>query len=355
LIYDAYKDSPNVFLMVCGHAHAEGRRTDTYNGRLIHTIMVDYQSRPNGGDGWLRVTRIFPDENVMRAATYSPWLDEFETDADSSSQFTLPIDILPSAAWQYIGMVKVSSGSPAAVMWEGLLPYMEYEWFAVVIDGQETVTGPAWRFTTGSRPPLVRAMAPNGSETLSIDHTAVLEWFAVDDVDVASIDLLLSRTGAGGPFETIAAGIANAGSFAWTVTGPETQNACFKVAVHDDIGQVREDASDSPFTIEVYDPTGIGPGSYANRLENAYPNPFNPTTMIKYSIAAAGHVSLRIYNAAGQLVRTLVDEAQSPRTEGFSVVWDGTDNRGRSVSSGVYFLKLTAGDFSQTRKAALLR
>jgi hypothetical protein len=355
LIYDAFKDNPNVFLMICGHAHGEGRRTDTYDGRMIHTIMTDYQSRAYGGNGWLRVTKIYPDENVIRATTYSPWLDKFETDADSSSQFTLPIDIRPSMGWQYIGMVKVSSGSPAAVTWEGLLPYMEYEWFAVVTDGEETVTGPAWRFTTGSRPPLVRAMSPNGSEKLYIDNTAALEWFAVDDVEVSAVDLLVSRSGADGPFETIAAGIANTGSFEWTVTGPETENAFFKVTICDDNGQISEDASDSPFTIKVYDPTGIGPGTYENRLENAYPNPFNPATTIRYSIASAGHVSLRIYNAAGQLVRTLVDEAQLPRTGGFSVIWDGTDNRGRSVSSGVYFLKLTAESFSRTRKAVLLR
>jgi len=46
-------------------------------------------------------------------------------------------------------------------------------------------------------------------------------------------------------------------------------------------------------------PTGIDPIAYANRLDHAYPNPFNPTTTIRYSIASAGHVSLRIYNAAG--------------------------------------------------------
>jgi hypothetical protein len=252
-------------------------------------------------------------------------------------------------------MADVPSGSRASVTWNGLLPYTEYEWFAVVIDGQETLNGPVWRFTTGSGPAVVRVVSPNGSETLSIDHEAVFEWLAADDVGVTSVDLLLSRTGAQGPFETIAAGIPNTGSFPWTVTGPEAPNAVFAVAARDDIGQVREDASDSPFTIEIYDPTGIEPSVCANRLENAYPNPFNPTTTIRYSIAAAGRVSLRIYNAAGQLVRTLVDEAQLPRAEGFSVVWDGADNRGRSVSSGVYFLKLTAGDFSQTRKAVLLR
>jgi flagellar hook assembly protein FlgD len=100
---------------------------------------------------------------------------------------------------------------------------------------------------------------------------------------------------------------------------------------------------------------GIEPIVFANRLDNAYPNPFNPTTTIKYSIASTGHVSLKIYNAAGQLVRTLVDEEQSPRVEGFSATWDGRGNRGEDVASGVYFYKLTAKEFTQTKKMVLLK
>jgi hypothetical protein len=101
--------------------------------------------------------------------------------------------------------------------------------------------------------------------------------------------------------------------------------------------------------------TGIDPVAFANSLGNAYPNPFNPATTIRYSIASAGRVSLRIYNAAGQLVRTLVDEKQSPAAPGFSVTWDGTDNRGQGVSSGVYFYKLTAKEFSETKKMVFLK
>ncbi|MBP2681695.1 MAG: phosphohydrolase [Candidatus Krumholzibacteriota bacterium] len=354
-IYDALKDNPNLFLMICGHAHGESRRTDTYNGHTVHTVMTDYQSREYGGSGWMRITRFFPDENVMRAATYSPWLDQWETDADSSSQFSLPIDILPSTDWQYVGSAEVPSGSPAEVEWDRLLPYAEYEWFAIVIDGEESVSGPAWRFSTGSRPAVVRAVSPDGSEKLYLDHTVALEWLASDDVEAAAVDLLLSRTGREGPFETIASGIANTGSFPWTVTGPETQDAFFKVAVHDEIGQITEDASNAAFTIKVYDPTGIEPGGVANRLDNAYPNPFNPVTTIRYSIASTRHVSLRIYTASGELVRTLVDETQAPVRGGFSVSWDGRDERGRSVSSGVYFCKLAAGDFSRAKKLVLLK
>jgi hypothetical protein len=102
-------------------------------------------------------------------------------------------------------------------------------------------------------------------------------------------------------------------------------------------------------------PTGIDPVAFSNKLEHAYPNPFNPTTTIRYSIASAGRVSLRIYNAAGQLVRTLVDEEQTPAAERLSATWDGLSDQGQPTASGVYFYKLTTKGFSDTKKMVLLK
>lgn len=103
--------------------------------------------------------------------------------------------------------------------------------------------------------------------------------------------------------------------------------------------------------------TGIGDVPFAfNELQQNHPNPFNPTTTINYSIREPGHVRLSIYNAAGQLVRTLVNETQSPRSGGFAVVWDGRSNAGEQVASGVYLYKLTApGDFRAVKKLVLLK
>jgi hypothetical protein len=102
--------------------------------------------------------------------------------------------------------------------------------------------------------------------------------------------------------------------------------------------------------------TGIEPDGpqFANRLFDAYPNPFNPTTTIKYTIKERAHVSLRVYNAAGQLVRTLLDEVQAP-DQIQPVTWDGANNAGQTVSSGVYFYKLSTKNFSQTKKMVLLK
>lgn len=107
---------------------------------------------------------------------------------------------------------------------------------------------------------------------------------------------------------------------------------------------------------QVDDPTAIPvTRAFENGLAQNYPNPFNPTTSIHYSIAARGAVSLAVYNVAGQLVRTLVGEEQTPRPGGFRVVWDGRDNTGTRVSSGVYFYRLVTPGFTATRKMVVLK
>ena len=83
------------------------------------------------------------------------------------------------------------------------------------------------------------------------------------------------------------------------------------------------------------------------------PNPFNLRTTIFYSLASEGKVELTIYNIRGQKVRTLVEDYQSAGHK--SIVWDGTNDGGQPVSSGVYFFRLKTGQFSQTKKMTLLK
>ncbi len=84
-----------------------------------------------------------------------------------------------------------------------------------------------------------------------------------------------------------------------------------------------------------------------------YPNPFNPTTKIEFNMPKAGHLSLKVYNVRGELVKTLIDETQVAGAG--SIMWDGTNDQGSSVSSGVYFYEArTAGDV-QVNKMALVK
>ncbi|HKW15303.1 MAG TPA: FlgD immunoglobulin-like domain containing protein, partial [Candidatus Krumholzibacteria bacterium] len=98
---------------------------------------------------------------------------------------------------------------------------------------------------------------------------------------------------------------------------------------------------------------GAGPLDPVNSLAQNYPNPFNPATTISFSLRVRSTVSLKIYDVTGALVRELAHDARAagPHT----VTWDGRDDKGRAVGSGVYFYKLVAGEFTSTKKMVLLK
>jgi hypothetical protein len=88
-------------------------------------------------------------------------------------------------------------------------------------------------------------------------------------------------------------------------------------------------------------------------LGQNYPNPFNPTTEINYAVPKTCDVSLRIYNLQGQLIRTLVNEKQDASY--YSVTWNGKDDSGNRVNSGVYLYKLDAESYSAIKRMVLLK
>jgi len=96
---------------------------------------------------------------------------------------------------------------------------------------------------------------------------------------------------------------------------------------------------------------GQMPKAYA--LQQNYPNPFNPSTEISFDLLAAGKVQLSIFNVLGQNVRSLVD--QDMEAGSHVITWDGHADNGTSVASGVYFYRLTAGNFSRTMKMMMLK
>jgi hypothetical protein len=94
------------------------------------------------------------------------------------------------------------------------------------------------------------------------------------------------------------------------------------------------------------------PQAYA--LGQNVPNPFNPRTTIRYDLPEPARVRLRIFDVAGWLVRTLVDNEAiaAGRKE---IVWRGLDDGGRQVAAGVYFYRLDAGEFSETKRMTLVK
>jgi hypothetical protein len=88
-------------------------------------------------------------------------------------------------------------------------------------------------------------------------------------------------------------------------------------------------------------------------LQGNFPNPFNPITTIRFDLAQSGNISLKIYDTMGRLVKNLIDEK---RDAGYhSVIWDGTDERGKSVHSGLYLYRLEVGEINQVKRMLMLK
>jgi flagellar hook assembly protein FlgD len=88
-------------------------------------------------------------------------------------------------------------------------------------------------------------------------------------------------------------------------------------------------------------------------LTQNYPNPFNPTTNIKFSIPKSTYLSLEIYDLLGRLVTKLMQEKKEAGS--YAVTWDGKDQFGNEVSSGIYLYKFDSESFTASKKMVLLR
>ncbi|HET9681388.1 MAG TPA: LamG-like jellyroll fold domain-containing protein, partial [Candidatus Limnocylindrales bacterium] len=430
-IYDALKGHANLFLMLCGHVPGEGSRTDTFGGNTISTLLSDYQSRANGGSGWLRMMTFSPSNNVIHVQTYSPWLDQFETDSDS--QFDIPYSMSSGEPYALLGTVTgVASGATASLAWPGLYGGTPYQWYTTVSDGIATVTGPTWRFTTQVVPthtlatsvlpaasgaiarspdravydegssvhvtanaaagyefrswcgdasdttssatvvmdrdravtavfnevgaPFVHVGLPNGGEGLAIGNPYRIAWDASDAEGIALVDVLLSRNGLGGPYEVLAMGVENTGTFLWTVSGPITSNGSVKVVAHNPGNVVPTlsgfDVSDGAFAI--HDAvTGVDDQAvtaFSMRMTSA--NPTSNGASLAFELPRPGRVRVDLFDAAGRHVVTLADELYASGR--YAVRWEGRTPRGHAPS-GVYFIRFQSPGHAITKRFVLVR
>lgn len=198
IIYDYLKNNPNLFLMLGGHIPGEGRRSDVYQGRTIHSVLQNYQSRVNGGDGWLRTYTFSPARNTIGARTYSPTLGRAESDADS--EFSLPYDMQSAITpWTPLGTVDVAAGGTSATAaWSGLEPGSSYEWYAAAQDEINTTTSPPRRLvTTATNPITVALTAPIAGTRLPIPATVRLTADAKSDAAITRVDFYQGNTKVG--------------------------------------------------------------------------------------------------------------------------------------------------------------
>lgn len=146
-VFDTLKHNSNLRLILGGHFCEVGRRTDWVDGRPIHAMLSDYQCRPGGGGGWLRILTFSPKRDTLCVQTYSPTQDRYLR--DDRQQFTLPFDFQTAHKSVPLATVTLPAGqSRAEYTWENLADLRSYTWYAAIDDASQPL---ASRPTTFSR------------------------------------------------------------------------------------------------------------------------------------------------------------------------------------------------------------
>jgi hypothetical protein len=195
--------------------------------------------------------------------------------------------------------------------------------------------------------------APNGGEVLTSGRPFNVTWNIPSSWNGVVSDLYLS-TNQGASWQPVAAGLSGS-SYAWTVPPVPSKHAMMRVDIRDASGVLDSDVSDKNFEIQST-PTDVvpsGPAVAELALRNM-PNPFGASgTEIVFGLSRQGPVTLTVYSASGRRVRQLLSEGRAAGVH--HVRWDGRDERGALLSSGVYFLRLTTAEGDRTKRIALVR
>jgi hypothetical protein len=189
---------------------------------------------------------------------------------------------------------------------------------------------------------------PIGGETFVAGETVNIQWHIVIMHNQENWDLYFSPDG-GENWEVIQLDLPTSQlNYQWTVPQIATENAQVRI-VQDNGGRDYDDISgdftiqETPTSVEV---RGENPKTFT--LHANYPNPFNPSTTIGFSLPRSGYVRMKVFNILGETVATLVNEELNVGT--YTTQWNAS-----SAASGVYFYRLQAGDFVDTKKLLLLK
>jgi hypothetical protein len=104
-------------------------------------------------------------------------------------------------------------------------------------------------------------------------------------------------------------------------------------------------------TINVENEINTNPGAYF--LSQAYPNPFNPATTVKYKISQEENVAIKVFDLLGKEIKQLLNATRNIGV--YEITWDGTDRNGNKMPSGVYFINLRSDNFNKTIKTVLMK
>jgi|GEM_PF-2770313 len=202
----------------------------------------------------------------------------------------------------------------------------------------------------------ITVTSPNGGETWHAGSNQTITWDASSDIVEVR---LWGSINSGQNWILLQGRTPNDGSFSWTVTNTPSSNCRIKAQEYGN--QAVNDASDSDFTIVGFDPEGLslagGSIPTAFNIWQNYPNPFNPSTQVRFDIpGVAGetvNAIVNIYNSRGKLARRLIEDSLQPGQ--YRIHWDGRNDDGVSLPSGIYLLYIKAGSHAETIKMVLTK
>ncbi|MDP8269248.1 MAG: FlgD immunoglobulin-like domain containing protein [Candidatus Tenebribacter davisii] len=201
---------------------------------------------------------------------------------------------------------------------------------------------------------ITQFIPPDAGEIYSITHDSFDLWLSDWDGPLYKIDDGINE---GWLYCSTTNGIIAPGNSSYINVSFDATNlveGIYEANLHIINNDPDESYLEIPVTITVAPPIEAGTILPAiTQLHQNHPNPFNPTTIISFDLVNAGEVTLNVYNVKGELVRTLASENLSAGYN--SVTWNGTDENNKQVSSGVYFYKLKAGNYEETKKMILLK
>jgi hypothetical protein len=191
-------------------------------------------------------------------------------------------------------------------------------------------------YSVDNLPPLV----PQNFSVASLESGNVLAWDPSDDADLDHYRVYRSD----GPSQRVL--VHSTRETGWVDDASGATHPSYYLAAVDRAG------NESDYALPDIGTGSEQPLPRSFALYQNVPNPFNPSTEIKYDVPSQGRVTLEIYDVSGRLVRKLVDDVQSPGPK--VVTWSGADDRGQRVATGVYFYRLTAPGFQRTLKMTLV-
>ncbi len=221
----------------------------------------------------------------------------------------------------------------------------------VLVFDQEDTSSTSWIIKVPVQLSGFSAVLENSAASGGSGRAVRLEWKTAEEINNTGFNILRSRssqTAAGaGRYEKINRQLIPArrdGQYVFVDDQVEAGGRYYyKLEDIDNTGQI---TLHGPVSVEI-----AAPQEFV--LQQNYPNPFNPTTQIRYELPKAGHVVLSIFNSLGQEVRRLVDREQPA---GYHLVtWNGRDQNGKPVPSGVYHYRLQVGDFVSTKKMIIAK